>query len=75
MTSIYDINKKYGVPKCYCSCPLCGRVYGSKLTGKYVDSISELCETCRKKEILPNKPVWIDAMEFVVNKQNDEYSM
>lgn len=44
---MYDIDKKYLIPKKHISCPGCGRRYGHHNTK--VDIISEECSSCVKR--------------------------
>jgi hypothetical protein len=39
-----DIVERYGLPRKYVSCPVCGQVYGHHNTG--VCSVCEECSTC-----------------------------
>lgn len=50
---MYDgepIIARFGLPKSYCSCPWCGRTYGTRLTGERVELSTQWCEKCFAKE-------------------------
>jgi hypothetical protein len=48
-----EIIERFGLPSKMCSCPNCGRVYGTRLTGESVEVSSGFCEKCFTKEF-PN---------------------
>jgi len=59
--------ERFMLPQSMCSCPLCGRVYGTRLTGERVEVSTEYCEKCYKKEY-PEKAKTVtykDCEEFV----------
>ena len=40
------IIERFGLPRDMCSCPFCGRVYGTRLTGERVELATQSCERC-----------------------------
>lgn len=57
---IFDIAKKYGVPRKYVSCPGCGQMYGHHNT-----KVCSYCEECSKCCSCKTKENHISAEEFI----------
>lgn len=66
---MYDIIEKYGLPREYCSCPGCGRLYGHHNT-KVCLHCSECSTCCKERPQINNcgeNRKLVDATEFITN--------
>ena len=61
------IIERFGLPKSMCSCPFCGRTYGTRLTGERVELSTQYCEKCFGKEYpdLLNEASFQNCEDFV----------
>lgn len=60
------IIERFGLPKSLCSCPNCGRTYGTRLTGGNVELETGYCERCFKKEYkYEGKAIFKNCEDFI----------
>lgn len=63
------IISRFGLPKSMCSCPNCGRTYGTRLTGERVEVSTQFCERCFGKEYSEKMKTacFMDCDSFIAN--------